>query len=75
MNSDLVFMQDNVSAHIIIFTLQKLKNWAVTMMFWPVYLPDLNLIKTLWCIMKNYLQLHYSEKMFYNKLRAACKKA
>ena len=45
------------------------------MIFWPLFLPDLNLIKRVWYIIKNYLQDIYLKVISYNRLRAAIKDA
>jgi transposase len=41
------------------------------MIFWPEYSPDLNPIETVWARMKDYIELHFPEKMSYDTLRAA----
>ena len=75
LRSDLVLMQDNASEHAAASTIQDLNERNVLSIFWPAYSSDLNSIETLWCIMKDYIQRHFEEKLSYDQLQQACKEA
>ena len=61
-------MQDNAPGHAAALTIQDLNDRNVPSIFWPAYSPDLNPIETLWCIMKDYIQRHFGEKLSYDQL-------
>ena len=71
MNPHLFLMQDNAPGHAARETRQDLKERGVRIILWPAYSPDLNPIETVWNRMKDYIELHYPEKMSYDTLRAA----
>jgi transposase len=71
MNSYLFLMQDNAPGHAAQETRQDLLERGVRVIFWPAFSPDLNPIETVWNRMKDYIELHYPEKMSYDALRAA----
>ncbi len=75
MNPNLRFMHDNASGHATGTTVEELRERGINPIFWSAYSPDLNPIETLWCIMKDYIQLHFGEKLSYDRLREACKEA
>lgn len=68
-------MHDNVSGHMASTIVKKLCEHEINPIHWPAYLPDLNPIETLWCIMKDYIQLHFGEKLSYDRLCETCKEA
>jgi hypothetical protein len=67
MNPFLVLMQDNAPGHAAQETPQDLIDRDVRVIFWPSFSPDLNPIETLWVRMKDYIELHYPEKMSYDE--------
>jgi transposase len=56
-NSDLYFMQDGVSGHRAKATKLELEEREIgkRRIFWPAYFPDLNPIKHVWTLIKDYL--------------------
>lgn len=70
-------MQNNASAHTAAGTIQDLREQEVTVMEWPLFSPDLNLIKTVWCRIKDYIEDKYGhiEKPSYAQLRGFVKEA
>ena len=57
-------MQDNTLGHIAKETKELLATLAIVVVNQPPYSPDLNLIKTLWKHIREYLQFHYREYKF-----------
>lgn len=61
---ELYFMQDNAPGHAAQETKDLLYNFAVVVVNWPPYSPDLNPIETVWKYMKNYLEDTYGDCAF-----------
>ena len=59
--SDLIYMQDEVSIH----TAHIIKRWLadneIEVIDWSFYFPDLNLIEHVWRHLKEWVHKHYSE--------------
>ena len=53
----LYFMQDNASAHGAQATREMMAQMAILTIHWPAYSPDLNPIETVWCWMKDYIEI------------------
>jgi len=70
-------MQDNATPHASAATRAAIKAAGVTKIFWPAYSPDLNLIKSLWDVIKNWIADNYVIKDLknYKVLRKAVTKA
>jgi transposase len=49
-------MQDGAPGHLAGDTLQELSERGIYPIFWPAYSPDLNLIKTVWNWIKDYIK-------------------
>jgi transposase len=63
-------MQDHAPGYTIKFIINELKSRGINLIFWPFFLPDLNLIKTVWDIIKNWIQDNYLDnKLNYKVLR------
>jgi hypothetical protein len=60
------FMQDNAPGHAAEETKQLLYNFAVIVISWPPYPPDLNPVETLWKYMKNCLEDVYGDCSFWS---------
>jgi transposase len=77
MNSHLKFMQDNAPGHTARVTMEEFENRGLSVMFWPAFSSDLNLIEAVWNYMKNWIQLHYEDedKLSYNQMRQAVREA
>lgn len=54
MNPQLQLMQDGAPSHAAGDTAAELLARGIVQIFWPVYLPDLNPIETIWNWMKDY---------------------
>lgn len=76
-NRSLSFMQDNAPEHPPRCTREQLRDKGITVLDWPPYSPDLNLIVAVWHIMKNWIQEHYGDrdKLSYDTLRQAVREA
>ena len=64
-------MQDSAPSYAAGETKEDLQECRIIIIYWPPFSPDLNPIKRVQYIMKNYLQDNYPENMLYNRLRAA----
>jgi transposase len=57
----MIFMQNNASIYIV----KKIKKWfkdkGIPILNWPVYNPDLNLIKYLWAQLKQWMNDNHPE--------------
>ena len=51
----LVLIQDGAPGHAAAKTKEELRARGITVIFWPLFLLDLNPIKRVWHIIKNYL--------------------
>jgi len=71
MNPSLQLMQDGAPGHTGGNTKEDLRERGIQPIFWPAYSPDLNLIETIWNKMKDYIAMHFPEKLSYDALRAA----
>jgi len=71
----LKLMQDGVPGHAAGDTVIDLQESGIEVIFWPAFSPDLNLIKRVWHIVKNYLQDNFSEQMSYDRSRVTVKEA
>jgi len=71
----LILMQDGAPGHATGETKEDLQERGIIVIFWPPFSPNLNPIKRVWHIMKNYLQDNYPKNMSYNRLRKAIKDA
>ena len=71
----LKLMQDGALRHVAGETKQDLEERGIIIIFQPPFSPDLNPIKRVWHIIKNYLQDNYPENMSYDRLREAIKDA
>ena len=69
----LVLIQDGALGYTVGETKQELEERRITVIFWPLFSPDLNPIERVQYIIKNYLQDNYPEKMLYDQLRVAVK--
>ena len=69
----LIFMQDGASGHAAQSTKDDLSERNITVVNWPPYSPDLNPIETLWCKIKDIIQLQFPhlEEVPYEQLRQA----
>jgi transposase len=61
---ELLFMHDGAPGHTAKETKELLKNFAIHVILWPPYSPDLNPIETLWKHMKEYLTAKYRDYQF-----------
>lgn len=61
---ELLFMQDNAPGHAAKETKELLATFAIVVIKWPPFSPDLNPIETLWKHMKEYLQYKYGDCKF-----------
>jgi transposase len=61
-NPSLQLMQDGAPRHATGDTQVDLKERGITLLFWPAFSPDLNLIETVWNWMKDYIKAKYPEK-------------
>ena len=57
----LQFIQDGAPDHRGRATQAEIRRRKMSMIFWPPYSPDLNLIKSIWDKMKDYLQNNFPE--------------
>ena len=64
MARELLFIQDNTLKYAAKEIKELLAALAIVVVNQPSYSPDLNLIKTLWKHIKEYLQFHYRECSF-----------
>jgi hypothetical protein len=64
MDNELLFMQDNAPGHAAKETKELLREFAIVVVNWPPYSPDLNPIETLWKHMKEWLQANYGNCNF-----------
>lgn len=71
----LQFMQDNARGHSASATQKDLLERGIRPIFWPAFSPDLNLIETIWNMMKNWIVNNCPEKMSYDHLRKAVRDA
>jgi transposase len=71
----LKLMQDGAPGRTAVDTKEDLRERRITVIFWPPFSPNLNPIKRVWHIMKNYLHDNYPENMKYEALRATVKDA
>ncbi len=55
-------MQNNASLHAAKYTKQILHEADVSVIFWPVFSPDLNSIESLWDLLKNWIADNYIMK-------------
>ena len=53
---ELLFQQDNAKGHSSAFTKSVFEAIGINPIFWPTNSPDLNPIKTLWDLIKDYIQ-------------------
>lgn len=68
-------MQDNTPGHRARATQEEIEERGIHPIFQPANSPDLNPIKAVWNLMKDYIAKHYLEKISYNQLRVAVKEA
>ena len=68
-------IQDGAPGHTGGNTREELSRRGVQSINWPAYLPDLNLIETVWNRIKDYVADNYPDKLSYNQLRQAVKDA
>ena len=64
-------IQDSAPAYAAADTLIELQERGITIIYWLPYSPDLNLIKTCWNWIKDYIKDKYrlKENLNYDKLR------
>ncbi len=58
---DRVYMQDNAKVHTGHVVINWLDENGYSVMLWPPYLPDLNLIECVWYVLKTWMHKHYPE--------------
>lgn len=76
MHPELQLMQDGAPRHAAGNTIRELAERGITVIFWPVYSPDLNPIETVWNWMKDYIKRVYGDvQLSYNRLREAIREA
>ena len=69
-------MQNHAPGHAAKLTLAEFKKRNIKLIFWPPFSPDLNPIETVWNIMKDWIQNHYSgDQLGYKVLRQAVTEA
>ena len=64
-------MQDGAPSYAAGEIKEDLRERRIIVIYWPPFSPNLNPIKKVWHIIKNYLQDNYPKNMSYNRLRAA----
>jgi hypothetical protein len=73
---ELSFQQDNAKGHLSAFTISVLNSIGIKPTKWPANSPDLDLIETIWDLMKDYIQAKYSDvHRSYKRLREAVQEA
>ena len=74
MNPSILFMQNRAPSYTAAATINKLIEWGVITIIWPLYSPDLNPIETVQNWIKDYIENKYRDVQYsYNKLRAYIK--
>ena len=69
-------MQDRAPSYIVGVTKAKLRERGIITIYWPLYLPDLNLIKTIQNQIKGWIKERYGDiNHSYDKLRQYVKEA
>ena len=67
-------MQDGAPSHLAASIKEELLERGIYTIYWPPYLPDLNLIETIWNWIKDYIKNRFGDvQLSYNNLRAAVK--
>lgn len=62
-------MQDGAPSHTAAAMIKELIKWGVITIIWPLYLLNLNPIKTVWNWIKDYIENKYGDVQYsYNKL-------
>jgi transposase len=64
-------MQDNPSIHAAKKVIQWCEDYAILLLDWPPYSPDMNPIKHVWAITKKWIVKHYPELLKMGKSQAA----
>ena len=70
-NPDVLYMHDNAPCHKAHSTIEALREVGITPISWPPYSPDLNSIKSLWNLLKNYIQVNSPEINGVRQVRSA----
>jgi transposase len=64
-------MQDLILGYAASATHNKFYERSIYPIFWPPFSPNLNLIETVWNVIKDYIAKHFPEDITYGKLRDA----
>ena len=64
-------MQDGAPGHGAQATQERILELGIQMIYWPLYLPDLNPIKMVWNWIKDFIQANFPDRMSIRELRIA----
>ena len=68
-------MHDNAPGHKENQTQTEIKKHHMSMIPWPSYSPDLNLIEKVWDLTKDYIEDVFPEHMIYTQLKTTVQEA